>query len=94
MALRQATILALYSTSCWCLHNLLLVHYYDECRTTFLSFIFPESAYCSLVNASLQTLRCSPLVVAAPMLLSQNFTSKYFLGKHQKDATEEEETRQ
>jgi hypothetical protein len=92
--LRRATLLALYSTSCWCLHNLLLVHYYDTCRTTLWSFVFPETAYCSLVNASLQTLRCSPLVVAAPMLLSHNFATEYFLGEYQNNAAEEEEARQ
>lgn len=88
--------LALYSTSCWCLHNLLLGHYYTSCRSSLLAMIFPDTPYCAFVNASLRVLQCSPLVVAAPLLLSHNSGSQYFLGRLQgtvvHDATKEEET--
>jgi hypothetical protein len=92
--LNRITLLTLYSTSCWCLNSLLLAHYYTQCRTSIWTFIFPESAYCSMVHAALQALQCSPLVVAAPMLLSHKFGSDYYLRPSQKDdhAAETKET--
>jgi hypothetical protein len=84
--------LALYSTSCWCLHNLLLAHYYSACRSSVLSFVLPDSSYCSLVHASLTVLQSSPLIVAAPMLLTHKFGANYFLARHQNHAAETQET--
>lgn len=89
--------LALYSTSCWCLHHLLLGHYYTACRSSILAFVLPDTPYCTFVDASLRVLQCSPLLVAAPLLLSHKCGTKYFFGRLQEpslthDATETEKT--
>lgn len=83
MLTRRVAGLALYSTSCWCMHNLLLAHYYSSCRTSFLTFVLPESPYCSFVHGAVQLLQCSPLLVAAPMLLSHKIGANYFVDRDQ-----------
>lgn len=60
----QFSVLA-YCVSCALLHQLLSVHYFEQCHS-WLSF--SETGYCSIVRKTLGILRTSPLLIAGGVI--------------------------
>lgn len=63
--LRYHVAVALYCISCASLHQLLSVHYINDC-SSWLSFA--ETPYCSIVRKVLGILRTSPLLLVGAIV--------------------------
>lgn len=61
---RKVAVLLAYSTSCVFLHQVLQLHYYQQCEAGFFAaFVSKGTPYCTLIHNAVKCLQLSPLVV-------------------------------